>query len=58
MSAMSEIFMDIEDMLNEGRHPTAIAGVLSVPLFMVYDVAASIGEEPVEELSPFETMNS
>ena len=58
MSKMAELAMEIEDMLIEGRHPTVIAGVLSVPLFMVYNVLESIGEEPVEELSPFETMNS
>ena len=58
MSKMAELAMEIEDMLTEGRHPTVIAGVLSVPLSVVYNVLESIGEEPVEELSPFETVNS
>ena len=58
MSKMAELAMEIEDMLIDGRHPVMIVQVLDVPLSMVYDVLESIGEEPVEELSPFETMNS
>jgi hypothetical protein len=58
MSKMAELAMEIEDMLIDGRHPVMIAQVLEVPLPMVYDVLESIGQEPVEELSPFETMNS
>jgi len=58
MSKMAELAMEIEDMLMDGRHPTVIAQVLEVPLSMVYDVLESIGQEPVEELSPFETVNS
>jgi hypothetical protein len=58
MSAMSEIFMDIENMLINGDHPTVIAQTLGVPVYMVYDVLESIGEEPTEDLSPYETINS
>ncbi len=58
MSKMAELAMEIEDMLIDGRHPTVIAQVLEVPLSMVYDVLESTGQEPVEELSPFETVNS
>jgi hypothetical protein len=58
MSKMAELAMEIEDMLNDGRHPVMIAQVLEVPLSVVYDVLESIGQEPVEELSPFETVNS
>jgi len=58
MSKMAELAMEIEDMLMDGRHPTVIARVLEIPLSMVYDVLESMGEETVEELSPFETVNS
>jgi transposase-like protein len=58
MSKMAELAMEIEDMLMDGRHPTVIAQVLEVPLSMVYDMLESMGQETVEELSPFETVNS
>ena len=58
MSVMSELAMEIEDMLIDGDHPTVIARVLGVPLSMVYDVLETIDQEPAEEYSPFETVNS
>jgi hypothetical protein len=58
MSKMAEIAMDIEDMLVDGDHPTVIAGTLSVPLYMVYDVLETMSDEPAEDFSPYETVNS
>ena len=55
---MSEISMDIENMLIDGDHPTVIAQTLGIPVYMVYDVLETIGEEPVEDFSPYETVNS
>jgi hypothetical protein len=58
MSKMAELAMEIEDMLIDGRHPVMIVQVLDVPLSMVYDVLESMGEEPVDNFSPFDTVNS
>ena len=58
MSVMSEIALDIENMLIDGDHPAVIAQTLGVPVYMVYDVLESIGEEPTEDFSPYETVNS
>lgn len=37
MSKMSDISIDIQDMLEEGVNPTKIAKILQVPLTWVYD---------------------
>ena len=59
MSAMSELFIDIEDMLVDNVHPDTIAKLMNVPVSMVHDVLESIQQEELaEELSPFETVNS
>ena len=57
MSVMSELAMEIEDMLIDGDHPTVIARVMGVPLSMVYDVLETI-DQPAEEYSPYDTVNS
>ena len=57
MSRMSELYADIELMLEQGEHPTKIAKVLEIPLGMVYDVLESM-PETIDELSPFATVNS
>lgn len=59
MSAMSELFIDIESMLLDNVHPDTIATLMNIPNSMVYDVLESIQQEELaEELSPFETVNS
>jgi hypothetical protein len=60
MSKMSELSIDIQEMLEDGVHPTAIAKRLSVPLGLVYDTLESMEDEEsnTEVFSPFETMNS
>ena len=57
MSVMSELAMEIEDMLIDGDHPTVIARVMGVPLSMVYDVLETM-DQPAEEYSPYDTVNS
>ena len=42
MSKMSDLYMEVETMLNEGEHPARIARRLGVPLGMVYDVLESM----------------
>ena len=54
MSRMSDLSLEIQDMLEDGEHPARIARYLDIPLGMVYDVPESMPEE----LSPFETINS
>jgi hypothetical protein len=56
MSKMSDLSLQIQDMLEDNEHPTHIARQLGIPLGMVYDVLESMSSE--EELSPFETINS
>ncbi len=56
MSYMSEIHMEIVEMLEEGDRPIKIATLLNIPLNMVYDVLEQL--EANEEYSPFETVNS
>ena len=57
MSAMSELYLDILDMLEQGVYPPKIALTLGCPLSMVYDVNET-RTELSEELSPYETINS
>jgi hypothetical protein len=56
MSVMSEIHMEITEMLEAGDRPIKIATLLNIPLNMVYDVLDEL--EASEEYSPFETVNS
>ena len=56
MGKMSEIHMEIVDMLEAGERPIKIATLLDIPLSVVYDVLEQFGA--VEEYSPFETVNS
>ena len=59
MSKMADMSLDIQQMLEDGVHPTAIAKRLGVPLGWVYDTLESMDEESnTEVFSPFETMNS
>ena len=39
---MSDLYMEVETMLNEGEHPARIARRLGIPLSMVYDVLESM----------------
>lgn len=56
MSAMSELHMEIVDMLEAGDRPIKIATLLNIPLNIVYDVLEEL--EATEEYSPYETVNS
>jgi hypothetical protein len=60
MSKMADLELDIQQMLDEGVHPTSVAKRLGIPLGWVYDALESMeGEESnTEVFSPFETMNS
>lgn len=58
MSKVAELYTEIEDMLDKGTHPATISAVLDVPVFFVYDVIETLQSEQVEELNPFNTVNS
>jgi len=55
MSRMSELYYDIELMLEQGDSPVKIAQYLSVPITWVYEVSTT---EVIEEYSPFDSINS
>ena len=57
MSKMADLYMEIEEMLDKGTHPSTISAVLDVPVIFIYDVVESI-EGQSEEFSPFRTINS
>jgi len=56
MSAMSNLSLEISDMLEAGYLPVTIARILDVPVNWVHDTANLADID--EELSPFETVNS
>jgi DNA-directed RNA polymerase specialized sigma24 family protein len=74
MSKVAELAYDIEQLYIEGLHPTKIAQELGCPLTMIYDwleeqsldteevvdpsVSQAVFARMVEDLSPFETVNS
>ena len=53
MSAMSNLTVEISDMLEAGYLPVTVARLLEIPVNWVYETA-----DPEEELSPFQTVNS
>jgi hypothetical protein len=52
MSKMSDLSVEINDMLEAGYLPVTIARQLEIPINWVYETTDG------EELSPFETINS
>ena len=52
MSRMSDLSLDIQEMLDEDVAPRDIARILEIPVSWVY---AELGDE---DFSPFETINS
>jgi len=53
---MSDLEIDIMEMLSEGTHPATISAVLDVPVTWVYNVSDSVKDKEV--FSPFKTVNS
>ena len=52
MSTMSDISIDIKNMLEDGYLPVTIARQLDIPITWVFE------DTEQDELSPFETINS
>ena len=57
MSRMSELDLDIQYLLEQGRTAMDIARELEIPVSWVYEKPETV-EEPQEVLSPFATINS
>lgn len=55
MSRMSELDIDIQDLLEKGRSAMEIARELEIPVSWVYEKQEA---ETEETLSPFATINS
>jgi hypothetical protein len=53
---MSDLQIDIVEMLGQGTHPATISAVLEVPVTWVYEVSDSLKSKEV--FSPFRTVNS
>ncbi len=53
---MSDLQIDIVEMLEKGTHPATISAVLEVPVTWVYEVSDSLKSKEV--FSPFRTVNS
>lgn len=56
MSYMSELHMEIIDMLEQGEHPVKISALMGVPVSAIYEILET--QEIHEKYSPFETVNS
>ena len=56
MSAMSDLSLDIVDMLELGMAPVAVACALEIPISWVYEAMEMAIE--AEPMSPFVTVNS
>jgi len=53
MSKMSDLSLQVSEMLEAGYLPVTVAKMLEIPINWVYETA-----DVEEELSPFETVNS
>jgi len=60
MSKMSELAYDIEQLYIEGYSARSIAVQLKCPIDVVYGwiESNSVADQPQEEISPYETINS
>lgn len=54
MSAMSDIYTEIQIMLEQGHSPQAIAQVLEVPVSWVYEVYEQLTEDMPQVQDPTE----
>lgn len=56
MSAMSDLSLDIVEMLDQGMSPGAVSRALDIPVSWVYEALEMALED--DSLSPFATVNS
>ena len=50
MSKMSDLSLDIQTMLEEGREPRAIAQILEIPVEWVYEELSQEGDDEQERM--------
>lgn len=58
MSKMSDLVLDIEYLLEEGKSFAEVARELEIPVHFVVEAAELIEESQNEDCSPFATINS
>ena len=58
MSRMSDLQIEIQEMLENNVYPDTIAKLLGIPTSMVYDVMETMLELEQDAFSPFHTINS
>ena len=58
MSKMSELAMDIEYLLKEGKSFVEIARELDIPVHFVAEARTGLSDSDSQECSPFATINS
>lgn len=55
---MSNLVLDIEDMLEQGKSFAQVARELEIPVHFVVEAAEIIEQNQQEDCSPFATVNS
>jgi len=61
MSKMSDLSLEIGNMLEAGYLPVTVARILEIPITWVYETSETkddVSEDITDELSPFQTVNS
>ena len=58
MSKMSNLVLDIEEMLEQGKSFAQVARELEIPVHFVVEAAEIIEQDQLEDCSPFATVNS
>ena len=58
MSKMSNLVLDIEDMLEQGKSFAQVARELDIPVHFVVEAAEIIEQNQQEDCSPYATVNS
>ena len=58
MSKMSNLVLEIEDQLEQGKSFSQVARELEIPIHFVVEAAELIEQSQLEDCSPFATINS
>jgi hypothetical protein len=58
VSKMSNLVLDIEEMLEQGKSFAQVARDLEIPVHFVVEAAEIIKQDQLEDCSPFATVNS
>lgn len=58
MSKMSELAIDIEYLLQEGKSFAEVARVLEIPVSFVIEAQSNLESEDYQDCDPFATINS